>query len=403
MDGFRNALDELAEQAKVYDVTGRALRVARRRRRAVRLAPVAAATAVVLVGLVAVAGLRPDPSGGLEVAAPPTVDWLPERLELPATDPAPLPATGTVGRGVLLYGRSAAEAGPPVLLTDDGRQHRLAEAVTSKDGLTYTYPSLSPDGQWLGEQRAGRYVVRSLVGTARFELTDGYAPVAWSPDNRWLLLTDNLHETEPAIRLDLTSGARQPVPVGDRQRWRAVAVLPGGDVLLNPIWLDNTRWRDLDVRVVDPVTGLDRHRIERDLNPYLRTNEGRTWDPPRLSPDGRTIWLGVVRVDRPEQGTPGLDAGGSLLLVDLASGEIRRTDLPRPTATRKAGRGPTPTPPVASGRMEPIGYLPEGVLLRTTDKRGDALRIMDPETGATGLVTELPARGEMDQVLVRGS
>lgn len=402
MDGFRNALDELAEQAKVYDVTGRAVRVARRRRRAVRLAPVAAATAVVLVGLVAVAGLRPDPSGGLDVAAPPTLDWLPERLELPATDPDPLPATGTVGRGVLLYGTSVPGAGPPVLLTTDGRQHRLAEAVTNKDGLSYSYPTLSPDGRWLGEQRAGRYAVRDLVGTARHELADGHAPVAWSPDSRWLLLTDNLHETAPPIRLDLSTGVQQPVPIGDRQGWRAVAVLPDGDVLVNQIQLDNTRQRNLDVRIVDPLTGLDRSRIQLDLNPYLATIEGRTWDPPRLSPDGRRIWLGVVRIDRPEQGTPGLDGGGDLLSVDLATEAVRRTSLPRPTVTPKAGRGPTP-PPSDTDRMEPIGYLPEGVLLRTTDLRGDALRIMDPETGATGLVTELPGGGSVDQVLVRGS
>ncbi|MBE1486136.1 TolB family protein [Plantactinospora soyae] len=403
MDGLRNGLDELAEQAKVYDVTGRALQVARRRRRAARLAPVAAATAVVLVGLVAVAGLRPGPSGDLDVAAPPRIDWLPERLELPATDPEPLPASGKVGQGVLIYGTTAPGARPLVLLTADGRQHRLADGVTSKDGVSYTRPGLSPDGRWLGEQRAGRYVVRDLLGTARFELTDGHAPVAWSPDSRWLLLTDNLNETAPPIRLDLSSGAQQPVPVGDRQRWRAEAVLPGGDVLVNQTWLDNTRQRNLDARVVDPVTGLDRSRIQVDLNPYLGAKESRTYDPPRLAPDGRTVWLGVVHAERPEDGMPGLDMGGDLLLVDLTAGGIRRANLPRPTITTKTGPGPTP-PPTGTGRMEPIGYLPEGVLLRTTDERGDALRIMDLASGATTLVTELTAaQGEMDQVQVRGS
>ncbi|MBF9129205.1 hypothetical protein I0C86_09480 [Plantactinospora sp. S1510] len=393
-------LDELAEQAKVYDVTGRALRVARRRRRAVRLAPVAAA-AVVAVGLVAVAGLRPDPSDGLEVAALPTVEWLPKRFEVPATDPDPLPATGRVGQGVLLYGRSVAEPGPPVLLTTDGRQHRLAEARSNRDGLTYSYPSLSPDGRWLGEQRAGRYVVRDLVGSARFELSDGHAPVAWSPDSRWLLLTDNLHETAPPVRLDLTTGAQQPVPIGDGEGWRAVAVSSDGDVMVNQFQRDNTPQRNLDLRVVDPMTGRDRTRIQLDLNPYLGPDEGRTYVPPRLSPDGRTIWLGVVPIDRPEQGTPGLESGGDLLLVDLTTEAVRRTRLPRPALTPKTGRGPTP-PSGYTGRMEPIGYLPEGVLLRSTDLRGDALRIMDLETGTTGLVTVLPADGSVDQVLVRG-
>lgn len=401
MDGLRSVLDDLAGQAGVYDVTGRALRVARRRRRIVRLTPVAAA-AVVVVGLVAVAGLRPDPSDGPEVAASSTVDWLPNRLEPPATDPEPLPATGEVGHGVLLYSRPDAQASPPVLLTTDGRQHRLAEAPTSRDGLAYSYPSLSPDGRWLSEQRADRYVVRDLVGSARFELSSGHTAVAWSPDSRWLLLTDNLNGSAPPIRLDLTTGARQPVPIADGGRWRAVAVSSDGDVLVNQFQVDNTRQRNLDVRVVDPMTGRDRVRIQLDLDPYLGPDEGRTYVPPRLSPDGRTIWLGVIRIDRPANGIPGLEVGGDLLLVDLTTEAVRRTSLPRPVLTPKPGRGAAP-PSGYRGRMEPIGYLPEGVLLRSTDLRGDALRIMDLETGRTGLVTGLPSDGSVDQLLVRGS
>lgn len=405
MHGFRNALGELAEQAKVYDVTGRAVRVARRRRRAARAAPVAAAVAVVVVGLVAVVGLRPGPSGGLDVAVPASVGWLPDRLEPPAAPPDPLPGTGVLGRGVLLYGSSERGAEQPVLLTEDGRQHRLAERVTSKDGTSYTHPSLSPDGRWLGEQRAGRYVVRDLTGTTRFELGNGHAPVAWSPDSRWLLLVDNLDESAPPVRLDLASGREQVVPLGDREQWRPVAVLAGGDVLLDQIWRDNTRNRSFGGRIVDPVSGLDKSRIQVDLGPFLGPDEGRTWDPPRLSPDGRTVWLAVVPVKAPEQGVPGLDSGGDLLLVDLTSEGVRRVDLPYTAGTGTSGRGSTPIPASGTRWVEPIAYLPEGLLLRTraTADQGDALQILDLADGKIGTVTELPTGNRVDQVLPRGA
>jgi hypothetical protein len=67
MTGLRDLLDELAEDARPYDVTDRAVRVVQRRRTMVRLVPVAAALLLV-VGLVATAdghqyrvdGLRVD-------------------------------------------------------------------------------------------------------------------------------------------------------------------------------------------------------------------------------------------------------------------------------------------------------------------------------------------------------
>lgn len=418
MDGLRNALGEAAERAKVYDVTERAVRVARRRRQAVRLAPVAVAAVVVAVGLVAVAGLGPGGSGrgpevfgGQQGAAPPGLDWLPERLDVPETDPEPLPATGVVGRGVLLYGSSAPDAGPPVLLTEDNRRYRLAEPVDKPAGpgfsVMYTHPTLSPDGRWLGEERDGRYVLRDLTGDRRFELDRSLSPVGWSPGGQWLLFDDHRGDDLPSVRVDLSTGDRLPVVAGDPDRWRPVGVLDSGDVLVNRFWDTNGPVRRFEARIVDPRDGVTRSGIQVDLGPYLEPGEQRTWDTPLLSPDGRTVAVSVVRNPDPgTEGTPGLEAGpGHLLVIDLASGQVRRTVLPY---TRGAGGtvSATPIPPAGTRWSEPLAYLPDGVLLRqrTSDQRGEALLVLDPATGAYARVTELPDRSVAvaDQVLPRG-
>ncbi|MDW5328461.1 hypothetical protein [Plantactinospora sp. KLBMP9567] len=405
MNGLRDMLGEVAEHAKVYDVTGRAVRVARRRRHAARLAPVAAAAAVVAFGAVAVVGLRPDPPVGQTVVAVPTVDWLPERLDLPASGPDPLPATGPVGRGVLVYADLRRDAPAPVLLTEDGRQHRLAQPVTSAQGASHTRPTLSPDGRWLGEQRDGRYVLRDLTGTARHQLTEGSSPVAWSPESRWLLLTDNLDEDAAPVRLDLTSGERRQVPGVDSERWQPVAVLPSGEAVLLGVPKGSTRRTSLELRLVDAAGAAEPTRFQFELRLYLRPAESVGWETPRLSPDGRALLFSVVELADPEQGMPGLDHGGELIRVDLTSKAVRR--IPLPYADRPGPPAPSPSPAAARAWWnEPLGYLPEGVLLRlrTADGQGDALQVLDPATGAVGRVTELPARGPaVEFVWPRGS
>ncbi|MEE6311186.1 hypothetical protein V1634_30580 [Plantactinospora veratri] len=55
---------------------------------------------------------------------------------------------------------------------------------------------------------------------------------------------------------------------------------------------------------------------------------------------------------------------------------------------------------------EPLGYLPEVVLLRlrTADGQGDARQVLDPTTGAVNTGTELPARARAAEfVWPRGS
>ncbi|MFY1688946.1 TolB family protein [Plantactinospora sp. WMMB782] len=407
MNELRDMLGEVAEQAKVYDVTGRAVRVARRRRLAVRLAPMAAAAAVVAFGAVAVVGLRPDPPVGQLAAVTPTVDWLPSRLDLPA--PEPLPATGPVGRGVLVY-----EGGPdelaPVLLTEDGRQHRLAEptwspvpSYTPTVLVSHTRPTLSPDGRWLGERRDGRYVVRDLTGTTRHQLADGLSPIVWSPESRWLLL-GNRDDNAPPVRFDVTSGEQRPVPGVDRERWSPVAVLPDGEVVLLGGLAEPTRRTSVELRLVDPVGGAEPTRIQLDLRRHLRQLESVGSEQPMLSPDGRSLLFSVVEVADPRQGMPGLDHGGDLMRVDLTSNAVRRIELPYSDRPGPAKAGPSP----AAARdwwTEPVGYLPEGVLLRlrTADGAGDELQVLDPGTGAVGRVTDLPADPAVEFVRPRGS
>ncbi|GAA3752063.1 hypothetical protein GCM10022225_40480 [Plantactinospora mayteni] len=405
MSELRDMLGEVAEQAKVYDVTGRAVRVARRRRRAARLAPVAAAVAVVALGTVAVVGLRPDPPVGPAAVAVPAVDWLPDRLDVPASGPDPLPASGPVDRGVLVYADLRPGGPAPVLLTEDGRQYRLAEPVTSAQGYSHTRPTLSPDGRWLGEQRDGRYVLRDLTGTARHQLADGFSPVAWSPESRWLLLTDNLDENAPPVRLDVTTGERRPVTGADSERWTPVAVLPGGDAVFLGIPKEPTRRTNLELRLVDPAGDAEPTPVQLNLRWHLRPMESVGTERPRLSPDGRALLFSVVEVADPEQGMPGLDHGGELIRVDLTTNEVRRIALPY---ADRPGQ-PVPSPSRAAVRAwwtEPLGYLPEGVLLRlhTADGAGDALQVLDPATGVVGTVTELPARGPtVEFVWPRGS
>ncbi|GII20463.1 hypothetical protein [Planosporangium mesophilum] len=71
MNALKHALGEIAEEAKLYEVTERAVRGGRRRRRVARLAPAAVALAVA-VGLLA-AGMPGQRTGPDRVASPPAL------------------------------------------------------------------------------------------------------------------------------------------------------------------------------------------------------------------------------------------------------------------------------------------------------------------------------------------
>src|SRR5690349_9892376 len=138
MNALRDLLIEVAEEAKLYDGTDKAIQRVRRRRRLVRLAPLIAAAAVVVALLaVSVPLLRGGSDESLPIAS---VSWLPERLT-PAKNPESLPTDRAVGKGSLVYFPTVVGADDPgyyVLLTVDGRHYRLPGQS-----------SLSPDGRWL--------------------------------------------------------------------------------------------------------------------------------------------------------------------------------------------------------------------------------------------------------------
>src|SRR5687767_12518722 len=120
MNALKDMLDDIAGEARSYEVTDRALRVVRRRRVAARLAPVA--VAVLVAGGLTVAV---QPWGGGAPALPAdAVAWLPRQLT-PASTPLPLPDNRGVGLASLAYklaGRDEVR-----LRTVDGREYVVPE------------------------------------------------------------------------------------------------------------------------------------------------------------------------------------------------------------------------------------------------------------------------------------
>src|ERR1700754_3572016 len=145
MTALKGLLEEMAEQAKVYDPTERALEVAKRRRRMTRIAPVAAALALV-VGVGGVwLPLRSDPPG-----AAATVDWLPRTLVMPRADPPPLPTDRGVAPASFAYTPvNAPDNGGTLLVTEDGEQYTV---IPRTDQQSYV-DGISPDGRWMVTRR----------------------------------------------------------------------------------------------------------------------------------------------------------------------------------------------------------------------------------------------------------
>src|SRR5262249_24427095 len=170
--GLADLLAGVADEAKVYGNTERAVRVLRRRRRVARLTPlVLGAVVIAAVSVTYVAVHR----GSGQMTPSAIVSWLPSRL-LPAPDAPPLPTDRGVGPGSLVYvGR---DQGRAVLVTADLAQYGLR--VTPDSVL-----SISPDGRWLLSVVDGRATLRDLTGTtvkSLFALPGGSAELAWSAD-----------------------------------------------------------------------------------------------------------------------------------------------------------------------------------------------------------------------------
>jgi hypothetical protein len=380
MTDLKELLDGVAGQAKLYDGMERAITVARRRRRALRLAPVAAAV-VLAVALVAVwVPLHRQP-GGSDVAAPGELTWLPGRVGVPEQPLPPLPADRAVAPGVLTYmAYDPPNFGGATLLTEDGRQYRLA----GRGEEPFSATGISPDGRWLLTVRGGKAVLRDLSGAAERQIATGDGMgMSWSPDGRWLAVWTNTwspderapspeNATSSVSVIDLHAPQEPPVRLTRLPaQSRMIGVLDSGELVLTPIDLHRT----LDVWMIDPKTGERRRHYTLDATPWLPQQKYLPFTEQALTPDGRTLlvrsFLKVVG-DYPDS--------DDLLAVDLETGRVtRRYPLPDPHPLPYTVKGPPEAVDLSDNRAL-VAVLPDGVLLQ---------HIGRPETGGGPFVIEL--------------
>jgi len=254
------ALGDLADQALSYSDADRALAAARgRRKRRVVTPIVAAGVAVVLVG----AGLLVRSGPATVVPLPVAAGDLPAEVLAPATRPPSLPVDRGVGPGVAVY-TTCESCGVDVQLAD-GRRYAVSGRGAKQDA------ALSPDGRWLATSGPGRFTLRDLSSTLERQLGADNTLVAWSPDSRWALVEDSGAQH----RIDLLTGEKKAAVTGLPGRWRAVALLGGGDVLLARFQGQGKASSDSDreeLFIVDPDTGA-RRSVHVDARRVLRSDE----------------------------------------------------------------------------------------------------------------------------------
>jgi hypothetical protein len=306
---------------------------------------------------------------GSTAAAPPSgwTGWprLPAELVL-ADSPPPLPATGPVGRGALLYHAGAGD----VLVLADGRQLRLPAPPRGEGRQGTLAASLSPDGRWLGRRAARftgdrRYLVRDL--DTGIVVTIDAMPLFWSADGRFLALrTDgDTGQAEPGlVVLEPATGARTTADGIPAQ-----LVLPGG-ALASVIGQSGRSWR-MRMQRDDAVHAIDL--------PFPGDADAEcwcpAWGPPRASPGGRRLWLqlgyhnGLVAASGAKS-RPRPDDPAGLALVDLVHGTVTLT-LELPTGTLLADTG-------------------DGLLWRVATPDAQLLVRQDPVTGGRTVVTVAP-------------
>lgn len=393
MSGLRGLLEDVADQARTYDVTDRAVRAAHRRERVHRYAPLAALAAVALLAVGIWVPLRSSGGGPSLVAGP--VPWLPEVVAPPAQPPPVLDPDRPVGPGSLLY-RVREQAGT-ILLTSDGRRY------TAPDGDDRRALSLSPDGRWLLLRDGGRMAIQDLRDGGRRELggTD-QKEIAWrwSSNGRWLALGAPL--VPPGVRgtmslVDLTTG--QTIwSRGQPAESSILAVLDSGEILT---WYAATTSLG-----AEQPSGAARS-VPLRLAGAMRPNEGLNPQPvaAQALADGTNVLMRAWAFM--PQGDKTVLVPDDLLMLDPRNGTVlHRFALPDPVFRGPAGGSPsadpsagTPTPYDASqppdgwtdaayDKRDSVAVAPEGVLLVHEMLSGSVeLELLDARTGELTVAT----------------
>jgi hypothetical protein len=417
MTMLKDLLDDVADQAKLYDRTDRALGVARRRRRMARTAPVALA-ATVAIGLAAVS--LPLHKSGMDGDAAAAVSWLPPRVAVAKKTPPPLPTDHGVAPGSVLY----QTADRTVLVSEDGRQYGLPGAWTGLPRAWTGYVrGLSPDGRWLAVETGDKVVLRDLSGTGQIEVAGGVAGIArqgsWSPDGQWFALwsaklANNTMDPDVDPRIttvDLDSRRQQTVPISGNVT--LTGVLDSGDVALEDRISPDQVTTSTPVRlsILDRETGQVRHRYQIDVTPWLSAKERQARQPAGqpstllpsvdgLLADGHTVLLRPV-FQLPKTGDGVGYVPDDVLAVDLETGKMtRRYHLPDPRIAKS-----TKDWTIDHNRTL-RSVLPDGLLYvhngRTSPPGGPiALELLDLSTGRLQVVSTVSAE-VTNIVAVRG-
>ncbi|MGN9909111.1 hypothetical protein ACTMTJ_16325 [Phytohabitans sp. LJ34] len=394
MNGLRGLLEDVADQARTYDVTERAVRAAHRRERLHRYAPLAAVAAVALLAVGIWVPLRPSGGEPSLVAGP--VPWLPEVVAPPAQPPPVLGPDRRVGPGSLLY-RVQGQAGT-ILLTSDGRRY----TVPDRDDRRAL--SLSPDGRWLLLGSDDLLVIQDLRdgGQRQVAATDGrQLSWRWSSNGRWLALGETL--VPPAERsmmrlIDLTTGQSTSSRAQPVER-SMLAVLDSGEVLL---WHAGTT----SLSAEHPSGGA--RSVPLRLAGAMRPNEGLNPQPvaAQALADGANVLMRAWALLSGGDGRTAL-VPDDLLMLDPGNGTVlRRFELPDPVFRGPVGGPPsvdpsagtqtsgTPSEPplgwtdAAYDKRDSVAVAPEGVLLVHEMLSGSVeLELLDTRTGELTVVT----------------
>jgi hypothetical protein len=425
MSGLSELLTDIAAEAKTYGGTEKAVRVLRRRRKVRRLAPLAAVL-VVLAGLgltyiYPLTNIQPKPRTVVpqESIATGSVPWLPTELTAPSTPPPPLPTDRGVGAGSLIYRANSTVHVTPaptssipanILVTTSGAQYRLP-AGTRPYG---TQASLSPDGtQLLLADHDGTLTVRDLTGFAALEVGTLPAPgddhrfqAFWSGDSSRLAFPQG----SKIIVVTVATGHQTVLHLPAGKNTELCGVRASGEVL---VCSQDTVPFQAGVFVLDGQTSAITTQRVVNLKSQLTAAE-QQGDQTAASiyhtvfplADGNSF---LVRLN-PYDSVDRVTNGGDLLLVDIATGNIRRLPLPE----QKIGDHRPQSGGIAFAAIdsrEVSSALADGVYLVHTGPLGPsgddeyqyAVHSIEQLNPATGTRVQVTAVSGVGWVAVRGT